>query len=266
MSWAKLSDDFGDDCWTLSDRAFRLHVEGLCFNGRKLLDCRIPVDDVRRFAKDPEAVDELLAGGWWERAGAVYVIRHHAGYQRLREAVLAQQAANTENGKKGGRPKGAKTKPRSAETQSASESLTETETETETERDRTGQAGLDRETDCKQQIDYATGEITDPIPQQAPPSPAHPTPTHDPHPQQQTPTRHGDHTPRQKATAQTERYPRAANDTVKNRCPQCDGPKPFEGDVCRTCTRESSAAGQGGRQADARRAAAASWGLDREAS
>ncbi len=30
MTWTKLSDDFSDDCWTLSDQAFRLHTEGLC--------------------------------------------------------------------------------------------------------------------------------------------------------------------------------------------------------------------------------------------
>jgi hypothetical protein len=42
MTWAKLSDDFTDDCWTLSDGAFRLHVEGLVWSNRKLLDLVIP--------------------------------------------------------------------------------------------------------------------------------------------------------------------------------------------------------------------------------
>ncbi len=65
MSWAKLSDDYSDDCWTLSDEAFRLHTEALVWNGRKLLDCRVPKDDLRRFAKHPEAAAELLAVGWW---------------------------------------------------------------------------------------------------------------------------------------------------------------------------------------------------------
>ncbi len=136
MSSAKLSDDFGDDCWTLSDPAFRLHTE----NGRKLLDCRIPKDDVRRFAKNPDAVRELLDCGWWTEEGDYYVIRHHGQYQRTREAVVAQQAANARNGQKGGRPK---KPPReqvddlksSPETQSVSESLSRTETQ----RDRTGQ-------------------------------------------------------------------------------------------------------------------------------
>jgi hypothetical protein len=29
MTWTKLSDDFSDDCWELSDAAVRLHMEGL---------------------------------------------------------------------------------------------------------------------------------------------------------------------------------------------------------------------------------------------
>jgi hypothetical protein len=174
MSWAKLSDDYSDDCWTLSDEAFRLHTEALVWNGRKLLDCRISKDNVRRFAKHPEAVQELLDCGWWTDDGDVYIIRHHAQYQRTREAVVNQQAANAKNGAKGGRPK----KPREQaseikppKTQSVSESLTESRSETlpnpqparrpsstsqagetqsvsespsgsETERDRTGQEAV----------------------------------------------------------------------------------------------------------------------------
>lgn len=140
MTWTKLSDDFSDDCWTLSDAAFRLHTEALVWNGRKLLDCRLPKDDVRRFAKHPEVVDELLSCGWWTEAGDVYMIRHHAQYQRLREAVVAQQEANVKNGAKGGRPRNPReqasavtSKP--SETQSGSEPLSGSGTE----RDRTGQ-------------------------------------------------------------------------------------------------------------------------------
>jgi hypothetical protein len=146
MSWAKLSDDFSDDCWTLSDEAFRLHTEALVWNGRKLLDCRISKDDVRRFAKHPEAVQELLDCGWWTEDGDFYIIRHHAQYQRTREAVVNQQAANAKNGAKGGRPK----KPREQASEikpqpskpSETHSLTESLSETETERDRTGQEAV----------------------------------------------------------------------------------------------------------------------------
>jgi hypothetical protein len=105
VSWTKLSDDFSDDCWTLSDVAFRLHTEALVWSNRKLLDCRIPRDDVRRFSRNGElAVPELLGCGWWHQEGDVYVLQHHAGYQRTREDVVRRQAASAANGSKGGRP------------------------------------------------------------------------------------------------------------------------------------------------------------------
>ncbi len=118
MTWSKLSDDYSDDAWTLTDAAFRLHTEGIVWSNRKLLDCIISKDDLRRFAKTPEALQELLDAGFWQDAGTCYVIRHHAQYQRSREAVLKQQEANRENGGKGGRPKG---KPREQKSNSVSE-------------------------------------------------------------------------------------------------------------------------------------------------
>jgi hypothetical protein len=106
MTWTKLSDDFTDDCWSLSDAAYRLHSEGLVWSNRKLLDLLIPKEDVPRFAKHPEAVTELLDQGFWKDVGDRYLIRHHAQYQRTREAVIKQQDINRQNGGKGGRPKG----------------------------------------------------------------------------------------------------------------------------------------------------------------
>ncbi|MFH5821726.1 hypothetical protein [Georgenia sp. AZ-5] len=146
MTWTKLSDDFTDDCWTLSDAAFRMHAEALVWSNRKLLDLRIPKDDFVRAVRHPDdvdALDELLRDGLWRDDGDVYVILHQSQYQRTREAVIAQHEANVENGKKGGRPP----KPRreqvadlreATKTQSLSKSLGESPTE----RDRTGQAAV----------------------------------------------------------------------------------------------------------------------------
>jgi hypothetical protein len=103
MTWTKLSDDFTDDIETLSDAAVRLHVEGLVWSNKKLLDLKIPKTDLRRFAKSDAAIPELLAGEWWEDEGDHFVIRHHAAYQRLRAAVINQQAANRENRAKRGK-------------------------------------------------------------------------------------------------------------------------------------------------------------------
>lgn len=154
MTWTKLSDDFPDDCEVLTDAAFRLHVEGLVWSNRKLLNCRIPMGDMRRFAKHPEAVAELLRVGWWETADGDYVIAHHAVYQRDRDAVVRQQAANAKNGAKGGRTAGPSRElsPRTATAESTAgseslnESLSELTSELTSERDRTGLAGTIRTT------------------------------------------------------------------------------------------------------------------------
>ena len=110
MTWTKLSDDFTDDCWRLSDAAFRVHVEALVWSNRKLLDLVIEVDDLHQLASKSastaEAVAELVGAGWWEPIDDGFRIIHHGVYQRTAEAVLAQQKANTENGRKGGRPAG----------------------------------------------------------------------------------------------------------------------------------------------------------------
>lgn len=105
MTWTKLSDDFSDECWTLSDGAYRLLVEMLNYSNRKLLDCRIPKGDLRRFAKHPEAVDELAAGGWVKDGGAAWLVAFQSLYQPLRVDVVARRARSAENGKKGGRPR-----------------------------------------------------------------------------------------------------------------------------------------------------------------
>ncbi len=97
MTWTKLSDDFSDDCDRLSDRAFRLHVEGLIWSNRKLLDCRLPADRLARYTSHPDAVPELLTAGWWTQDGDHYLIRHHSRYQPSREDVVKRQEVNRQN-------------------------------------------------------------------------------------------------------------------------------------------------------------------------
>jgi hypothetical protein len=154
MTWTKLSDDFSDDCWELSDAAIRLHMEGLVWSNRKLLDCRLVKEEMVRWAKRPGVADELVAAGWWRDKGNHYVIVHHAAYQRCREAVLRQQETNQKNGQKGGRPKGPPRERAPRKRPPKTESLTESEsdpvssagssvvseTDSPTERDGTGLA------------------------------------------------------------------------------------------------------------------------------
>ena len=105
MTWTKLSDDFTDDCWELSDGAHRLHIEALVWSNRKLLDCRISKEVMARWAKHPEPqfISELLDCGWWRDDDDAYVIIHHSVYQRTREQVVRQQTVNRAAGKRSGR-------------------------------------------------------------------------------------------------------------------------------------------------------------------
>lgn len=106
MTWLKIGDEFSDECWTLSDAAFRLHVQGLSWSMQKLNDQRFPRDDIRRFANRPEALEELVERGYWRLEGDEVVIVHHAGYQRSAAEVIAAQERGRVNGaKSNGRPK-----------------------------------------------------------------------------------------------------------------------------------------------------------------
>jgi hypothetical protein len=135
MTWTKLSDDYADDCYTLSDAAYRLHNEGLVWQNRKLTDLRLEKDLLPRWATRPEAADELVAKGFWTDEGDHYLIRHHAMYQRTREQVLNQQVANKRNGARGGKAPRERFSRNGSSDKSSSESLSESLSE----RDGTGQ-------------------------------------------------------------------------------------------------------------------------------
>ena len=89
MTWTKTGDEFADECWTLSDAAYRLHHEGLTWSNRKLLDGQLAKDDMGRWSHNPEAAAELVSVGWWEDHGGHYQIIHHIGYQRPRTGGTA---------------------------------------------------------------------------------------------------------------------------------------------------------------------------------
>lgn len=163
MTWSKISDDFSDDCWELSDAAFRLHVEGLIWSNRKLTDLALKKDDMVRWAKRPVAAAELVAIGWWTDIGQYYEIVHHGSYQRTKEAVVKQQAANRNNGKKGGRPRGPAREQAGELKPAGTYSLAHLQSETETERDRTGQDRPGREEGVSQSWPLWKGAGLDPF-------------------------------------------------------------------------------------------------------
>lgn len=69
MTWLKLDDNFADHpkVVVLSDAAFRLHVEGMCFCARMLTDGKV----IRRMAQGygDDVIAELTSGGLWHEDG-----------------------------------------------------------------------------------------------------------------------------------------------------------------------------------------------------
>jgi hypothetical protein len=137
MTWTKQGDEFADECWELSDAAYRLHNEGLIWSNRKALDGRLKKDDMVRWAKRPGAAEELVASGWWEDRGDYYQIIHHLGYQRTKEEIANQSNVNRENAKK----RWAKKPPKKAGADAAScDSPCDSQSDSQCEMARTGQA------------------------------------------------------------------------------------------------------------------------------
>jgi len=151
VTWTKLGDEFPDECWELSDAAYRLHTEGLCWSNLKGTDGRLLKSEMRRWAKRPEAAAELVNVGWWEDHGEAFQLVHHLAAQRTAASIRNQSNANSRNGKRGGRPR--------KNAAQKSESLSESLSESSNEMDRTGQ---DRNYATKEQKERAqtNGEAT----------------------------------------------------------------------------------------------------------
>lgn len=97
MGWVRLDDNFADHpkVIALSDSAFRLYIEALCYSNRQLTDGFIPNAVYLKLSKDDEA-DYLIDAGLWEQVnGNVispelttgYQIRSYTEYQPTREKV-----------------------------------------------------------------------------------------------------------------------------------------------------------------------------------
>ena len=141
MTWTKLGDEFADECWTLSDPAFRLHTEGLVWSNKKATDGQLAKDDMRRWARHPEAAEELVSVGWWEDRGEHYQIVHHLGYQRTKDQIAHQSNVNAENANKRWAAKQARAAAKAAkEAAAANDSSCESHSDSQCEQARTGQA------------------------------------------------------------------------------------------------------------------------------
>ena len=97
MTWLKLADEFAKECRRarLSDAAFRVHVEGLCFAMDDENDGIIYEDDLRSFTRtaDPmTAVQELCDCSFWLQLGpAKWQILHQMEHQPDAETLAARR-------------------------------------------------------------------------------------------------------------------------------------------------------------------------------
>lgn len=117
MTWVKLDDQFPihRKVGALSDQAFRLHVEALCWCARHLTDGVVSTSDlpqVTRIAKSERYAAELVARGCWHGPGHDcdvcppvedgWVIHEYLGFQQSRSKVLHTREVRQAAGKLGG--------------------------------------------------------------------------------------------------------------------------------------------------------------------
>ena len=108
MTWTKLSDDFADQCSSLSDAAFRTHAEALIWTMRRETAGYITAQDIRRFAESPHAemaVQELVACGWWSIDGQGYRVNHHMEHQPEPDLIAKRRELGAERQRKHRRKK-----------------------------------------------------------------------------------------------------------------------------------------------------------------
>jgi len=88
MGWVRLDDNFADHpkVIALSDTAFRLYIEGLCYSNRQLTDGFIPNAVYTKLSKNDDA-QFLIEAGLWEDTEGGFNIRSYTEYQPTREKV-----------------------------------------------------------------------------------------------------------------------------------------------------------------------------------
>lgn len=96
MTWIKLDDQFSDHpkVAALSDRAFRLYVQGLCYASRYLTDGLLTSASLLVIRAKPAALAELMDAGLWESSHDEAVTIHdYLKYNPSRSKVEANREA-----------------------------------------------------------------------------------------------------------------------------------------------------------------------------
>ena len=92
MAWIKIDDSFPDHpkIVELSDKAFRVHISGLCYCGKYLTDGKVPMRIAARFADDDVSIlAELTTVGLWKEdlPNNGFVIHDYLTHQTSKEQV-----------------------------------------------------------------------------------------------------------------------------------------------------------------------------------
>jgi hypothetical protein len=154
VTWTKLGDEFADECWTMSDAAFRLHVEGLIWSNRKHLDGRLAKKEMARWAKHPDAASELADVGFWEDCADHFQIVHHLGYQRTAAEWRHQSTVNRGNRAKG---KARPVRPKDDSSKGSSDHSSNGSSQSDGSSDERDWSGLDR-TGLGKEPNYVSGD------------------------------------------------------------------------------------------------------------
>jgi hypothetical protein len=90
----------------LSDRAFRLHVSGICYSNRHLTDGLVPASVLPRLMGGPpgRALEELTDRGMWIPvlgSAEAYSIHDYLDWNRSREQVLSERERRSKAGRRG---------------------------------------------------------------------------------------------------------------------------------------------------------------------
>lgn len=85
----------------LSDSAFRLMVEAICYASRNETDGRVPKGYLRRVASKPSAVTELVTAGHLEGQGDELVLGDYLRWNRSHAEINSFRESRGERGQKG---------------------------------------------------------------------------------------------------------------------------------------------------------------------
>lgn len=84
----------------LSDKAFRLYIEAICYCSRQQSDGRITDAAMRRMGRPRDAV-ECLEAGLFDQYGTGWEVHDYLRHQRSAEEIAAIREGKADNGNKG---------------------------------------------------------------------------------------------------------------------------------------------------------------------